>query len=103
MITFDNIIGFDWDKGNIDKNLIKHKVSSKGTEGLFKNTPLLINTDKKHSTKEEPRFLGLGKTDSGRKLFISFTLRKDKIRIISARVMSKRERKLYNEKEREKI
>ncbi|MHB8280446.1 MAG: BrnT family toxin [Candidatus Humimicrobiaceae bacterium] len=48
----------------------------------------------KHS-QEEDRYYVLGKTDAGRFLFIVFTIRKSNIRIISARVMNKKERQVY--------
>jgi len=53
-----------------------------------------VNFDKKHS-EIETRFYALGHTDLDRKLFIVFTIRNKKIRIISARDMSKKERKIY--------
>jgi len=91
------IIGFDWDEGNKDKNYQKHKVSFKEAEEVFFNRPLKVFKDKKHSQVEE-RFIALGKTDSGRKLFIAFTIRKKKLRVISARDQSRKERKIYEKK-----
>jgi len=86
--------GFEWDEGNKDKNWIKHKVTSNECEQIFFNQPLIINFDEKHSNTEI-RFYALGHTDLSRKLFIVFTVRNKKIRIISARDMSKKERKIY--------
>ena len=86
--------GFDWNKGNVDKNWKKHQVNYRESEEVFFNKPLLINHDDIHSTKEK-RYQCLGKTDNERLLFISFTVRKNKIRIISARDQSKKERKQY--------
>ena len=88
---------FDWNKGNKEKNLIKHKVSYKESEEIFFNKPLRIFPDKKHS-KTEIRFTALGKTDKQKQLTIIFTLRNKKIRIISAREMSRKERKRYEQK-----
>ena len=85
---------FVWDKGNLDKNLDKHEVTNKESEEIYQNKPLLVSEDKRHS-KIEKRYQVLGKTDNDRLLFISFTVRKDRIRIISARDMSKKERKVY--------
>ncbi|MFA5945783.1 MAG: BrnT family toxin [Patescibacteria group bacterium] len=45
--------------------------------------------------KSEPRWYALGKTNEGRLLFLAFTIRHEKIRIISARDMSKHERQAY--------
>ena len=86
--------GFEWDEGNKDKNWIKHKVTSSECEQIFFNQPLIVNLDEKHSNTEI-RFYALGHTDLSRKLFIVFTVRNKKIRIISARDMSKKERKIY--------
>ncbi len=86
--------GFDWDEGNRDKNWEKHRVSNSECEEIFFNQPLIIHFDEKHSDMEV-RFYALGLTDLCRKLFVVFTVRNTKIRIISARDMSKKERKIY--------
>ena len=88
--------GFEWDKGNIDKNWIRHRVSKNECEEVFFNQPLLVSEDPKHSNVEK-RYYVLGQTDSNRLLFIAFTIRNNKIRVISARDMSRREREKYNE------
>jgi len=90
-------VSFSWDKGNVDKNWKKHKVHFKEAEEVFFNRPLKIFSDKKHSGKEK-RFLGLGTTNSKRRLITIFTLRKNKIRIISVRDQSKKEKRLYAKK-----
>lgn len=89
-------IGFDWDKANKDKNSKKHGVSPLECEQVFFNKPLLLYEDTTHSTVEK-RFYVLGKTDIERRLFIVFTMRNNLIRIISARDMSKLERKQYEQ------
>ena len=94
MKTLPKPIAFEWDKGNINKNLIKHNVTDKEAEEIFGNKPLKIFKDIKHSEKEQ-RFVAYGKTDSNRSLVIVFTLRKEKIRVISARNQSKKERREY--------
>jgi len=86
--------GFEWDEGNRDKNWIKHKVNNSECEEIFFNQPLIINFDEKHS-EAETRFYVLGHTDLNRKLFAVFTIRNKKIRIISVRDMSRKERKIY--------
>lgn len=86
--------GFDWNKGNIDKNWRKHKVTAKECEEVFFNKPLLINFDEIHSKKEK-RFHALGRTNKERKLFIAFAFSNKKIRIISARDQNKKERRKY--------
>ncbi len=89
--------GFQWDEGNSDKNWIKHKVSRLECEELFFNLPLIIREDTKHSHREI-RFYTLGRTDSSRFLFVSFTIRDQLIRVISARDMTIKERKKYEKR-----
>ncbi len=86
--------GFEWDEGNREKNWIRHQVSVAECEQVFFNLPLLMAEDKKHS-RAEPRYYVLGQTDAGRKLFVVVTTRGEMIRVISAREMSRRERKEY--------
>lgn len=87
-------IVFDWDKGNSDKNFLKHQVSIQEAEEVFGNYPLIIAKDNLHSQKEL-RYQGMGKTNNNRLLFVSFTLRKSQVRIISIRNMSKKEKNKY--------
>jgi uncharacterized DUF497 family protein len=87
-------ITFEWDKGNIDKNFIKHKVSNKETEEIFISGQKFIFEDERHSFVEK-RYMLLGKTNTGRRLAIFFTIRNQKIRIISARDMHIKERGEY--------
>ena len=89
--------GFEWDEGNMNKNLHKHRVGNQEIEEVFFNIPVLFSPDPKHSGKES-RYLVLGQTDKHRKLSIIFTVRKTKIRVISARPMSLKERKFYETK-----
>ncbi|MEE8342565.1 MAG: BrnT family toxin [Gammaproteobacteria bacterium] len=95
MIDLAEITSFDWDEGNARKNE-KHGVFMAETEQVFFNTPLLVLEDIKHSRKEL-RFHALGKTDKVRLLHITFTLRGagEKIRVISARDMHRKERVIY--------
>ena len=86
--------GFDWDDGNTDKNWAKHRVSDAEGEQTFFNRPLLVIADHAHS-QGEGRFFALGTTDSGRRLFVAFTVREDRIRIISARDMTRSETQEY--------
>jgi uncharacterized DUF497 family protein len=95
MFDYSRITGFDWDKGNARKNE-KHGVSMAEAEQVFFNAPLLVLADSKHSS-EELRFHALGKADTLRLLHITFTLRRgeEKIRVISARDMHRKERVIY--------
>ena len=94
---FEQFSGFQWDRGNIDKNLIKHNVENWECEQMFFNRPFLVLDDSKHSSSEK-RWAAFGKTDIERLLVVIFTKRNNLIRIISARDMNKRERKFYDEK-----
>ena len=97
MIDLNKITSFDWDNGNSRKN-DKHGVSSAEAEQVFFNDPLLLVEDTKHSHAEQ-RYHALGKTDEGRTLHITFTLRQagERIRVISARDMHKKERAIYDQ------
>lgn len=87
-------VGFEWDEYNMKKNWEKHNVTPVECEQIFFNNSLIIAADIKHS-KAESRYYALGKTDRDRKLFIAFTIRKSKIRVISSRNMSRKEREDY--------
>jgi uncharacterized DUF497 family protein len=95
---FEQFSGFQWDRGNTDKNLIKHNVENWACEQVFFNRPLLVLDDPKHSVSEK-RLAAFGKTDAHRFLVVIFTKRNNLLRKISARDMNKRERKFYDEKE----
>lgn len=93
-IGFERMEGFEWDRGNSNKNWLAHRVSDGETEEIFFYEPLLFFEDTKHSDKEK-RYYVLGQTNDSRKLFCAFTIRENNIRIVSARDMSKREREQY--------
>ncbi len=97
MIDLGRVVGFDWDPGNARKN-DKHGVSNAEAKQAFFNAPLLMIEDAKHSARE-PRFHALGKTDEGRLLHITFTLRRAgrMIRVISARDMHRKEQTIYEQ------
>ena len=96
MIDFSLVKGFDWDDGNARKSADKHGVSQTEAETVFFNEPLIVAEDQKHN-QLEMRFNALGKTNIGRLLHITFTLREGgrAIRVISARDMSRKEREIY--------
>lgn len=94
---FDNFVGFHWDLSNIDKNLIKHNVENWECEQIFFNKPLIVLDDPRYSLAEK-RWAAFGKTDAGRLLVVVFTKRGNRLRVISARDMNRKERKFYEEK-----
>lgn len=93
MKIFNDQIEFEWDTGNKDKSLKKHQVTNQECEEVFFGQDKKILKDVLHSEFEE-RYLLIGKTTTGRLLFIVYTIRKKKIRIISARDINKKELKL---------
>lgn len=97
MDDLPKVIGFEWDEGNSRKNE-QHGVSMAEAEQVFFNSPLLVLPDPRHSEAEQ-RFHGLGKTNEGRRLHITFTLRGagQLIRVISARDMHRKERVIYEQ------
>ncbi len=92
--VFSDIIGFDWDDGNRDKNYLRHNVLNGECEDVFFNQPLVIVSDIKHSKKEK-RYAAFGVTDGGRRLAVVFTFRAKLLRVISARDMTRKERGYY--------
>jgi uncharacterized protein len=100
VVDWEQISGFDWDSGNARKNVDKHDVSQGEAEQIFFNEPLLVVPDIEHSGTEA-RVHALGRTDDGRPLHITFTLRCNgtKIRVISARDTSRRERGYYEQED----
>lgn len=95
MGPFEKIAGFEWDKGNEQKNF-KHGVTPAEAEQVFLNEPLIVLDDLKHSDTEQ-RFHALGQTGEGRLLHIAFTIRGTMIRVISARDMHRKERAIYEQ------
>ncbi|HET7548338.1 MAG TPA: BrnT family toxin [Usitatibacter sp.] len=94
---FPASIDFEWDSANSMKNE-KHSVTDAEAEQVFFNEPLLLLDDSAHSASE-PRWHALGRTNEHRLLKAAFTLRADgtRVRIISARPMHRKERKLYEQ------
>lgn len=87
--------GFEWDPGNWRKSELKHGVAASEAEEVLLNDPF-CQVDTRHSG-EEQRYVALGVTNEGRRLFVAFTIRRSRVRIISARPMSRRERLVYEE------
>ena len=96
MIDLSSLEGFEWDENNRTKNWVNHQVTTAECEEPFFNVPLVLADDLSHS-QDEKRYYLLGQTDMGRRLFIAFTVRNSRIRVVSARDMSRKERKKYDE------
>ena len=95
-ISLSQFKGFEWDEGNARKNWEAHRVTPQEAEQVFFNRPLIVADDVRHS-QQESRYYVLGQTDENRALFVAFTARHDRIRVISARDMSRQERKVYRD------
>jgi uncharacterized DUF497 family protein len=89
-------LAFEWDDAKAKQNLRKHRVSFHEASTVFGDPLALTIPDPLHSV-EEDRFITLGESHRRRLLVVVSTERGDKIRIISARVATRRERKDYEE------
>ena len=87
---------FEWNDNKADRNLSKHRVSFDEAKTVF-DDPLYVDFyDPDHSDDEE-RYLIIGESNRGRLLIVSYTEKKDSIRIISAREVTRSEREAYEE------
>ncbi len=94
MTVKGNIVEFEWDPANIDKSYTKHGITPKEAEEVFVSEGAFVVPDIAHSQKEA-RYIILGKTASGVRLFVVFTVRANTIRVISARKMHTKEVQKY--------
>jgi uncharacterized protein len=85
---------------NSEKIRARHGVTPAECEQVFFNQPIILGDDVKHSTEENRLYL-LGRTEARRLLFLVFTVRDELIRVISARDMNKKERRVYQAHEEE--
>src|SRR5439155_19874068 len=86
--------GIERDAGNSEKHWKRHPVTPAACEQIVANRPLLVSVDTQKGSRE-PRYFALGRTDSVRELAAVFTVRGKRVRVISARPMSRRDRKEY--------
>lgn len=94
-----NAIEFDWDQWNIQKNEVKHGVSRLEAESAFYDSRYRLYRDAKHSTSREARYILYGRSLENRVLMVGFTARGARVRVITARAASRKERQIYeNEK-----
>jgi len=100
-LVIRGLLGFDWDLANWRKSELKHGVAAGEAEEALRNDPL-CQVDERHSD-EEQRYVALGVTNEGRRLFVSFTVWRNRVRAISARPMSRKERVIYEAAQQEKL
>ncbi len=86
---------FEWDEGNSEKSNAKHGISSSEAEEVFFDERFLSLGLQIDPKAEETRYGIIGTTWGLKILFVSFTVRASKIRVISARKANKRERRIY--------
>ena len=91
MKLFKTPFAFEWDAANRDKNFIKHKVTNEECEEVFFDPHKRLVGGKVHGGDEERHRL-VGRTSQGRPLFVVFMMREEKIRVISARDLNRKER-----------
>jgi uncharacterized DUF497 family protein len=89
-------VEFEWDEEKAASNLIKHKVDFEEAKTVFDNPLAVIFDDERHSTNERREII-IGHSQKNRLLLVSFTERAHVIRIISARLATRKERKAYEE------
>lgn len=90
-------IEFDWDQWNVQKNESKHGVSSLEAESAFYDPRYRLFVDAKHSAGKERRYVLYGRSNENRVLMVGFTVRGHRVRVITARPASRRERRMYGE------
>ena len=90
------IIDFDWDKNKATSNLSKHSVSFDEAKTVF-DDPLFVDFFDPDHSNDEHRYLIIRQSHQGRILIVSYNERRNVIRLISARVATRRERKAYEE------
>jgi len=90
-------IEFDWDQWNVQKNESKHGVSALEAESAFYDPRYRLFEDAKHSAARERRFILYGRSNENRVLMVGFTVRGHRVRVITARAASRKERGIYGE------
>lgn len=87
---------FKWDKRKAAANLKKHGVSFQEAATVF-GDPLSITIEDPDHSEDEPRFIIIGQSYQGQTIVVAHAERGDNIRIISARLATRRERQAYEE------
>jgi len=88
---------FEWDVGNQTKSAKKHGIETFEVEAVFRSGLALPLGIQISPVANEQRLGIVGPTINGKLLQIAFTLREGRVRVISARIAHKKERKQYEE------
>lgn len=86
---------FEWDEAKAEANFLKHGISFDKAKSVFVDPLFLAFADPDHSIAER-RFIIMGSV-GGRLLVVAYTERSNTVRLISARVATRREQKFYAE------
>lgn len=95
----NSLLEFEWDAEKSAANLRKHGVSFEEAASVFNDLHATAYEDPDHSTGEK-RCLTVGASAQGRLLIVAYADRGERIRIINARRVTRRERDLYEEEDR---
>jgi uncharacterized protein len=87
---------FEWDKQKAKLNLLKHSILFEEAQTVF-DDPLYVDFYDPDHSENEDRYIILGESLNSRVLLVSYTERGDKIRLISARQVTKQELIAYQE------
>ena len=90
---------FEWDPEKAAANLENHGVGFEEAATVF-DDPLADTFDDPDHSADEERFLTFGSSPGGRALLVSHCDRDDRVRIIHARLMGRREKEEYEEGKR---
>ncbi len=88
----------EWDPAKAERNVGKHDVSFEEAATVFEDPLLITVVDVEHSTDED-RFITIGLSHQGRLLVVAHAEPMGRIRIISARQVTRREEQFYAESE----
>ena len=96
MELFREPLEFEWGAGNREKNFLKHGVANIECEEVFfdSHKRILKEIFCVGGIQHEKRYIMMGRTKEKRALYIVFTLRRGKVRVISARDLNRKERRL---------
>jgi uncharacterized DUF497 family protein len=89
-------LDFEWDEEKAKANLKKHKVSFDEATTVFSDPFSIMVFDLDHSSDED-RYITIGSSNRRRLLMVAHTERSNRIRIISARELTRAEREAYEE------
>jgi uncharacterized DUF497 family protein len=89
---------FEWDAGKADANVAKHGVTFDEGQTIFGDPNTIVVFDEAHADLED-RFVGIGLSSSGRVLVVVYAEAEGRIRVISCRRATPRERRQYDERQ----